>query len=184
MPHEPLGTGRHQLPVLPRELAVGTEQELRVVDRAPVELVHADRQVTLGTLGGLRQLLGRGRRHLDRLLAELRGQCLERSVPCGRRHAVGVGRDERLGEHDDFAPRPAASFVSRTTFWTVASRSRNSGVACTAATVSVSTSHHRPVRVEGGIALGSTSTAQSLAPVRHGRLAVLPPDEHGVATFS
>ena len=104
-PDEPFPARRHQLPVLPHDLAVGTEQQLRVVDRAPVELVHADRQVRLRPLRGLAELLGRRGGHLDRLLAETRRERLERAVPRGSPpHPIRIRRDERLREHDQARP--------------------------------------------------------------------------------
>ena len=138
-PDQPLVVRRHQLAVVERERAVRREDEQRVVDRAAVELVHADREVDAVLARDRADPLGRPRSEprptRARAAPRAPSRCL---VPAGEapRPAARRDRRERTSPGRRRAARPARRRLRRrsASLSSVASRSKTTGSTCAQAT--------------------------------------------------
>ena len=133
----------HELAV-PVQHALGSDQQQRVVEGPGplvLALVDADRDVHTVIGAGSSQPRDQRPRDVDARRPHALPQLVARVPPRrGRRRprAGRVHRHEALGEHHERAPSRAAVATSAIALSTVASASSTTGVACTAATRTVS----------------------------------------------
>ena len=135
-PHRAFAASGHELAVPLEQPSVGPEVQQGVVQRAALDLVDAHRDV--------RQRLGRGRRRcVNGGAGHARPRWRRGAATTRRRARPGCARpsrgrrDERLGKDDQLRALPRGLLDQRAGFRRSASRSRKTGVACTAATVTI-----------------------------------------------